>query len=288
MPPRRAPPDPPPGRPATTRPSIEIAESPAGQIERFSAEADFVAALARGLAVMHAFSQKRRHLSIAQISHRTGISRASVRRSLHTLVRLGYIAVDETNHFYLRPKVLEFGDAYLSGTPIAVMAQPVLDRLSDRVQESCSLATRDGDEIVYLARSVSSRIYSASLNVGRRLPAYCMSIGQVLLSEMPPDEIEDYLARVPRHAYTEHTVTDTAALRNILAVVRTQGYAISDQQWERRIAAMAVPVRDTVGSAVGGINILLPSRRMSYEAMVERFLPPLQEAAEELGRFLLP
>jgi len=266
----------------------EGSASAAAQIDRLSTEPDFVAALARGLAVLHAFSQKRRHLSIAQISHRTGVTRASVRRSLHTLMRLGYVGADDTNLFYLRPKVLEFGDAYLSATPIAVMAQPVLDRLSDLVRESCSLATRDGDEIVYLCRSVSSKIYSASLNVGRRLPAYCVSIGQVLLGELSPRELDAYLARVPRQAFTEHTVVEAQPLRKVLASVRKQGFAISDQQWERRICAIAVPIRDTGGAVVGGINILLPSGRMTYDAMIARFVPPLQDAAEELGSRLLP
>src|SRR5512140_2236743 len=164
-------------------------------IERLGDDPDFVTALARGLAVLLALSDKRRRMSIAQVSHRTGIPRAAARRSLHTLVKLGFAAVDDARRFYLRPRVLSFSHAYLSASPIAVLAQPILDHLGDSLREACSLATLDGDEIVYLARSTSSRIMSPNLNVGRRLPAYCTSVGHVLLAHLTPDEFEGYVRR---------------------------------------------------------------------------------------------
>ena len=156
----------------------------ADTIARFGDDPDFVTALARGLAVMLALSDRKRRMSIAQVSHRTGIPRAAARRSLHTLSKLGFVAADDARRFYLRPRVLSFSHAYLSASPLAVLAQPILDRLGESLHEACSLAILDGDEIVYLARSASSRIMSPALNVGRRLPAYCTSIGQVMLAHL--------------------------------------------------------------------------------------------------------
>ena len=182
-------------------------------------------ALARGLAVLLALSDKRRRMSIAQVSHRTGIPRAAARRSLHTLAKLGFVATDEARRFYLRPRVLSFSHGYLSASPLAVLAQPILDRLSESLREACSVATLDGDEIVYLARSSSSRIMSPALNVGRRLPAYCTSIGHVLLAHLPQHELDDYLARVRFHPYTEYTPTSAAKLVPLLAAVRESGFA---------------------------------------------------------------
>ncbi len=153
-------------------------------------------ALARGLAVLLTLSDKKRRMSIAQVSHRTGIPRAAARRSLHTLATLGFVAADEARRFYLRPRVLSFSHGYLSASPLAMLAQPILDRLGEALHEACSLATLDGDEIVYIARSASSRIMSPNLNVGRRLPAYCTSIGHVLLAHLPPEELTGYLTRV--------------------------------------------------------------------------------------------
>jgi IclR family transcriptional regulator, pca regulon regulatory protein len=257
-------------------------------LDRFGDDPDFVTALARGLAVLLELSDKRRRMSIAQVSHRTGIPRATARRSLHTLTKLGFVAVDEARKFYLRPRVLSFSHAYLSASPIAVLAQPILDRLGESLSEACSLATLDGDEIVYLTRSASSRIMSPSLNVGRRLPAYCTSIGHVLLAHLPEDELNLYLSRAKFHPYTEYTITSPVKLRSALQQVREQGYAFASQQMEARLCTLAVPVRDTSGHFVAGINVILQGRLVSASAMAERFAQPLQHAAMELGALLLP
>jgi len=257
-------------------------------IARFSDDPDFVTALARGLAVLLALSDKRKHMSIAQVSHRTGIPRAAARRSLHTLLKLGFAAADDARRFYLRPRVLSFSHAYLSTSPIAVLAQPILDRFGEAVREACSLAMLDGDEIVYLARSTSSRIMSPSLNVGRRLPAYCTSVGHVMLAHLAQDELNAYLARTRFHPYTEHTPVSADKLRAQLKAVQESGYAFASQLMESRLCTLAVPVRDAGGQYVAGINVILQGRLYSQKDMAERYLQPLQEAAMELGSLLLP
>jgi IclR family pca regulon transcriptional regulator len=260
----------------------------AGTIEQFRDDPDFVTALARGLAVLLALSDKRRRMSIAQVSHRTGIPRAAARRGLHTLVKLGFVAVDEARRFYLRPRVLSFSHAYLSASPIAVLAQPILDRLGESLREACSLATLDGDEIVYIARSTSSRIMSPSLNVGRRLPAYCTSIGHVMLAHLPQDELDAYLARVRFHPYTEYTPSSAQKLAPLLRAVRESGFAFASQMMEPRLCTLAVPVRDAGGHYVAGINVILQGRLVPRDEMAARYYQPLQEAALELGSLLLP
>jgi IclR family pca regulon transcriptional regulator len=256
-------------------------------IERFADDPDFVTALARGLAVLLELSDKKRRMTIAQVSHRTGIPRAAVRRSLHTLVNLGFVSVDDARRFYLRPRVLSFSHAYLSASPLAVAAQPILDRLGENLREACSLAILDGDEITYLARSASSRIMSPSLNVGRRLPAFCTSIGQVLLAHLPPAELDAYVARTRFLPFTEFTVTSPARLRELLHRVNDNGYAYASQQIEMRLCTMAVPVRDREGHYVAGINVILQGRLVNESDMAEMFFRPLREAALELGSLLL-
>lgn len=257
--------------------------SHASLIERYSGDRDFVTALARGVAVMETFSGKRKHLSIAQISHRTAIPRAAVRRSLHTLSCLGYVRSDEDGRFALRPKMLGFADAYLSTSEIAASAQPILDRLSDLVDESCSVGILDDDEVVYVARSVSSRILSVTLNVGRRLPAHCTSIGIVLLAGLDTPSLERYLARARLYPYTERTITSPDDLRSRIFLAGATGYVISDQQWEPCITTLGVPVRDADDRVCAGMNILIRSGSTPLNDLVSRFLGPLQRAAEELG-----
>jgi IclR family pca regulon transcriptional regulator len=245
---------------------------------------DFVTALARGLAVIQAFTNQSRQMTISQISYKTGITRAAVRRYLHTLAVLGYAHCHDGVRYSLSPKTASLGNAYLSGAPLTNFAQPVLDRLSDTVNEACSMAVLDGADIVYIARAASSRIMSPSLNVGSRLPAYATSIGQLLLAHLSPGDLEAYLRQVTFLPYAKQTITSAAALREELARIRSEGYAIADQQIEVGLRSIAVPVRDRKGAVVSGINIIANSTRVSLAQLRSRFLPLLQEAAEELSR----
>ena len=261
---------------------------PSAAIEAFADDPDFVTALARGLAVLMTLSDKRRHMSIAQVSHRTGIPRAAARRSLHTLAKLGFAAADDARRFYLRPRVLSLSHAYLSASPLVVVAQPILDRLGESLQAACSLGILDDDEIVYLARSTSSRIMSPMLNVGRRLPAYCTSIGHALLAHVPQDELDAYLRRVRFQPFTAHTPTSAQALLPYLDAVRESGYAFASQLMEPHLCTLAVPVRDTGGHYVAGINLILQGRPLTRTEMAERYYQPLLQAAMDLGASLLP
>lgn len=258
------------------------------KIAAFGDDPDFVTALARGLGVLLALSDKKRRMTIAQVSHRTGIPRAAARRSLHTLEKLGFVAADDTRRFYLRPRVLSFSHGYLSASPIAVLAQPILDRLSDSLREACSLAMLDGEEIVYIARSSSSRIMSPALNVGRRLPAYCTSIGHAMLAHLPQDQLNDYLAYARFHPYTDNTPISAEKLLPLLAAVRESGFAFASQLMEPRICTLAVPVRDVAEHYVAGINVILQGRLVDRTEMAERYYRPLHDASLELGSLLLP
>jgi IclR family transcriptional regulator, pca regulon regulatory protein len=249
---------------------------------------NFMTSLARGLDVIRGFSREKRTMSIAQLSHKTGIPRAAVRRCLYTLRELGYVECTDGRSYALRPKLLGLGHAYLSSTPMVVSAQGYLDRVSEAVNESCSFATLDGEDILYLARSLTSRIISVNLNVGSRLPAYCTSIGYVLLAHLPAAALEEFLASAQLRPYTERTITSRERLRETLAQVREQDYAIADQLLEETVRSIAVPVRDGAGTVIAGMNVIVQAGRVSLRDMRALYLPPLQAAARELGAQLAP
>ena len=247
---------------------------------------NFMTSLERGLQVIRAFSEHRRNLTISQISQTTGLSRAAVRRCLYTLHKLGYVAEDD-KRFSLKPLVLTLGQSFLSSTPLAVVAQPYLDQVSDRLRESCSVAVLDGDDIVYICRSAETRIMSINLLVGTRLPAYCTSMGQVLLAQLPSTALEAYLERVRLVARTERTVTSAAKLRRLLKAVRESGHALLDQELEVGLRSIAVPVRDARGNVVAAMNVSTHAARVSLDEMHRRFLPTLSEGARGLGAVLV-
>jgi IclR family pca regulon transcriptional regulator len=260
----------------------------AADISAATGDPNFMTSLARGLAVIRGFSREKRFMTIAQLSQKTGIPRAAVRRCLYTLERLGYVTSEDGRNFALRPKLLGLGHAYLSSTPLVVTAQPFLDRVSEAVNESCSLAILDGVDILYVARSVSSRIISVALNVGSRLPAHCTSIGLVLLAHLPPADLKDHLTRVDLKRYTERTITSRAALLDALEEVRDQGFAVADNMMEIGVRSIAVPVRDASGTVVAGINVIIQSSRGSVRDMKTLYLPHLHAAARDLGAQLVP
>ena len=260
------------------------AETIAGQIDAMTSP-DFMTSLARGLAVLRGFSDARGPQTIAQLSTKTGIPRAAVRRCLHTLRELGYVDA-ELNNYTLRPKVLALGYAYLSSTPLTVSAQPLLDQMSGALHESTSLAVLEDDEVVYVARAATARVMSVALGAGSRLPAYCTSLGRVMLAHLPPEQLDAYLARVTLTPMTKNTVVAEKKLRSILATVSADGYAINDEELELGLRSIAVPVRSASGKVVAALNCGAQSSRVSVAQLEASFLPVLQRGAQELSVML--
>jgi IclR family transcriptional regulator, pca regulon regulatory protein len=253
-----------------------------GDRDAFTGDPNFMTSLARGLAVIQAFSQRRHHLTISQVSTTTGLSRAAVRRCLYTLSKLGFAGSDDNRHFFLRPRILALGHSYISSMPLATAAQPVLEHISHLLHESCSIATLDGVEIVYIARANVTRIMSIDLGVGSRLPAFCTSMGRAILANLPPEELESVLARVEFKRYTERTITNPAKLTQALRQIRREGYSIIDQELEHGLRSMAVPIQNPSGKVVAALNIGAHAQRVSIQEMQTKFLPHLRAAAQEL------
>src|SRR6266576_2488923 len=203
-------------------------------------------------------------------------------RCLHTLSKLGFAGSDDRRKFYLLPRVLELGRSYLSSVPLATVAQPVLERLSQILHESCSIALLDGIDIIYVARANVTRIVAIDLGVGTRLPAFCTSIGRVLLANLPPEEMEALLSRIEFARYTDRTLASVEQIRKVLRSVRRDGYAIVDQELELGLRSMAVPVQNHMGRVVAAINVGAHGQRVSVQDMQTRFLPYLRAAAQEL------
>lgn len=267
------------------RPSkvLEVTQPP-GSV-RGEGEDFFVDALARGLATIRCFDEAHPRLSISEVARLTGLSRATARRSLLTLSTLGYMASDG-KYFWLSPKILSLGHAYLSSTPLPRILQPALEQVSERTHESCSASILEGGEIVYIARSATRRIISVGLGVGSRLPAYCTSMGRVLLAALEPSQLEAYLSQTPLLALTPHTLTDPQLLRKELGQVRQQGYALVDQELELGLRSVSVPLKNSRGKVLAAINIGAQAGRVSQAEMVHNLLPVLREAARSLTPLL--
>lgn len=238
-------------------------------------ETDFIGGFAKGLRVIEAFGETKPRLTITDIARETGLDRATARRCLLTLAELGYAAYDG-KFFELTPKILRLGHAYLSATPLPRLVQPFLDQLSETVGQSASASVLDGADIVYVARAAQKRVMSISLMAGSRLPAYCASMGRVLLAALPEAEARAIIAASDRKANTPFTKTDPDALLDELSTVRKQGFALIDQELEIGLRSIAVPLENARGRTVAALNIGAPAAHAAAEEMVERYLPAMR------------
>lgn len=241
---------------------------------------EFVQSLERGLAVLRAFSGAEVQLTLADVARRTELSRAVARRFLHTLVELEYVGTDG-KYFFLRPKLLELGHAYLSHLELPELVQPHLQQLTERTGESASVAVLDGQDIVYVARAAVYRIMSVGIRVGTRFPAYATSLGRAILAFSPQDEVETYLATASLQPLTAHTLTDPAAIKHELARVRSRGWALADQELEVGLRSIAAPLRNAQGTVLAALNISAPIRR-SVKEIHDELSGPLVETARQI------
>jgi len=237
------------------------------------------------LAVIRAFSAERPSMTLSEVAARTGLTRAGARRILLTLAQLGYVTV-EGRQFRLSARILDLGFAYLSSMPFWDLAEPIMEALVDEVHESCSASVLDGTDIVYVLRIPTRKIMTISLGPGSRLPAWCTSMGRVLLSGLDDAEVDAVLRKSKLEARTSRTVTDRAELRRLIAEVRTRGWAVVNQELEEGLVSISAPIRERSGRILAAMNVSGQANRTPPQQMVRRFLPPLRAAADRLTELM--
>jgi len=236
---------------------------------------DHIGSLEKGLAVIAAFSASHPRLTLAQAARKTGLTRATVRRHLLTLEALGFAESDE-QHYWLTPRVLRLGYAYLSSTPLPKIAQPILDEIGERTKEVASLAILDGAEVVFLGHSSTRRFVAASTSVGLRLPAYCTALGRAILAHRPEADVERLLANVELRRFTPHTKIAPDEIRAAIAQARSLGYSVSDEELEIGLRSIAIPVANSRSQVQLGLAVSLHAAHMTGDEMIRDILPELR------------
>ena len=237
-------------------------------------ERDTMGGLAKGLLVIETFTADRPRQSIAEVSVASGLDRATARRCLLTLAHHGYADYDG-KFFTLTPRVLRLGTACLATMPLPQIMQPLLDDLSDRIGQSSSVSILDGAEIVYIARAAQRKVMSIGLMPGSRLPAFCTSMGRVLLAALPEGEARAILQARPLLALTALTRTDPEGILVEMGRVRDQGYAIIDQEVEIGLRSIAVPIRNARKQTVAAVNVGVSAFHQSADDLKSAYLTDL-------------
>lgn len=248
-------------------------------------ERDIMGGLAKGLQVIETFTAERPRQSIAEVSVASGLDRATARRCLLTLAHQGYADYDG-KFFTLTPRVLRLGTACLATMPLPQIVQPLLDDLSERIGESSSVSVLDGAEIVYIARAAQKKVMSIALMPGSRLPAYCTSMGRIMLAALPQGQAQTILGPGPLPARTSRTLTDPGAVLAELSRIRAQGYAVIDQEVEIGLCSIALALVNARGRTVAALNMGVATTRSAAADLPARFLPALQGVQDRLRGML--
>jgi IclR family transcriptional regulator, pca regulon regulatory protein len=245
----------------------------------------YVQSFARGLEVIRSFSTRTPRQTLSEVAAATGLTRAGARRILLTLQTLGYVA-SEGKLFALTPRILDLGFAYLSSMPIWNRAEPIMEALVREVQESCSAAVLDATDVVYVLRVPVQKIMRINLGVGSRLPAWCTSMGRLLLADLPDEQVRERLAASQIEPLTKHTLTDPDAIFAKVAQARRQGWCLVNQELEEGLISIAAPITDRAGRMVAALNISGQANRTSAKVMQESMLPALLAASRQVSGLL--
>lgn len=246
-----------------------------------------IEALVRGLEVLKLFTQEHPRWSLSEIVDALRMSKSTAFRVLATLESSGYLERDSESRQY-RPgvNVLELGFVALNGLEVRQVAHPHLARLAQELNETASLAVRDGTDIVYIDRVRNRAIVGILLGVGSRAPGHCTGLGKALLADLEPNHLSAMLSGAKLQKLTPRTITDVERLRGDLKKVRQRGFATNDEEFVVGLRTVAAPIRDRSGRAVAAIGVSGPVVSISRDRMLNELGPAVRAAAGEISREL--
>jgi Transcriptional regulator len=250
-----------------------------GESERPSG---FVEALAKGIAILEVFDARHSEMTLSEVARRVSISPAAARRSLITLIELGYVG-QSGKRFHLKPKVMALGSSFYFAARVDEIILPDLRRLVERFGDASSVGTLNDHNVIYVAHYSQQRARRASAVAGASYPAFATSIGRVLLAGLPDPTLDAWLDALEPVPLTARTLVDKAALRDEVLRVREQGYATTVDQLDYGITALAVPIVDEAGRTVAAVNSSGYSGMLSPEALVSERLGELRDVAKSIA-----
>jgi IclR family pca regulon transcriptional regulator len=257
-------------------------------VRQRSRDASTSQSLERGLAILSTFTATRPLLGVTELAREVGLSRSSAHRYIATLAKLGYLEQEaSTRRYRLGPRVVDLGFSAINSMELRQLAAPDLQALSDSTGRTVNMAVLDGADIVYIERcrsaSQGQREIDLNLHVGSRLPAYCTSMGKVLLAGLPDGELDARIDRIDFQRRGPNTITARSALRKELALVRERGLAVNNEELAHGLRSIAAPLRGQGGEVVAAINLAAHRSLVSMEDLTVRLAPALQATARGIS-----
>ncbi|MBT5483843.1 MAG: helix-turn-helix domain-containing protein [Gammaproteobacteria bacterium] len=244
-------------------------------------DGEYLNSLARGLAVLRAFSREKPEMTLSELAVQTDLNPAVVRRCLITLQHLGYVGKKD-KLFLLRPEVFSLGAAYIESMNLEEVVRPSLQRIRDKTDNSVALAVLSDLDVLFLVYVSTKQLTRIVAGVGTRFPAYATSAGRVLLAYADKGTVDDYFSKVHMEALTEKTVATKKEMKSILSNVKKNRYSSTEGELDFGVVSVAVPVFNEEQKIIASISCSTASARTTEQKMIEEIVPELQEAAREI------
>jgi IclR family transcriptional regulator, pca regulon regulatory protein len=244
-------------------------------------DGEYLNSLARGLAVLRAFSREKPGMTLSELAAHTELNPAVVRRCLNTLMHLGYVAKKD-KVFLLRPEVFSLGSAYIESMNLEEVITPSLQRVRDLTGNSTAMAILSGADILFMVYVSTKLLTRVVAGVGTRFPAYATSAGRVLLADMDKEQLNQYLGSVELLPLTDRSVVSKSKLRSLLLDVKKQGYAATQGELDFGVVSVAVPLHADDGRVIASLSCSTSLARQNLDTMVRDIVPELLQAAREI------
>jgi DNA-binding IclR family transcriptional regulator len=257
---------------------------------RTSKPNNLVQTIERASSILDTLGESPQGISIRELSDKIRLPKGTTHRLLSSLSYFGYVRQDlKTKNYFLGLKLVELGNLLLSQLDLRKEAEPLLRDLAERTKETVHMVFLDRNEIVYIEKVETDHNPSGlrmASRVGLRNPAHSCAVGKVLLAHVSEEEADQVIKEKGLVKRTENTITDSKQLKEHLKLVRTQGYAIDDEENERGVRCVAAPIFNEVGKAVAAISISTPAFRVTKKVMQESLKKEVMETALEISRRL--
>lgn len=232
-------------------------------------------------------SYKQEEFGVTELSKTLGLHKNNVFRLLATLSACGYIEQNQSSENYrLGIEIFNLGQKFINKLGFLKLARPFMEKIVAEVQEAVYIGIlRDGN-VIYLDIVEANHPVRVVSRVGKDVPAYCTSIGKVQLAHSSEEETNKMYMGARLKKYTDYTITSLSELKKHLKEISINDYAIDNQEFEKDVRCIAVPVKDYLGVPVAAISVAGPIYRMSEERLMDEILPVARKYAREISKRL--
>lgn len=242
-----------------------------------------IQSLDRGLTILSIIAEKN-SAGVTELASALNVDKSTVSRLVDTLKHHDLVQLDhDTGKYRLGFRILHLGEALKANLNIIAIARPTLLELSKALNESVHFCSFNNNCVYVMDQVRSSKNYNLSATVGMVEPFHCSAVGKCILAFRRADTIRALLENYTFTKYTNHTITSKEELLVHLEKIRTQGYALDDEEMSPGVRCLALPIYDYRNSVRYSIGISGPKANINAVTM-EHYIRKMVAAARQISK----